>query len=264
MCRAVGLPARYIEGYISPPEKDENGVYIVTNRQGHAWAEVYFEGYGWQRFDPTPAENSQGRIARLPASEDYLLNDENTGEMLTVGLAGADYELSIEPAAYDTGGEEYILSADSQSDNQDINVLNIFSFNLFIAIVLAIAAVIIYISARFLYDRRNINKISRKLNNEAAAEYYKLILKYLRFFDYEKSPYETAHQFAKRINGDFAGVPMENIADIISKACYGNGQVNAGDVNIIKRALNDLDNIMRSAGRVKYLYYRYIKRVITV
>jgi hypothetical protein len=51
LCRAVGIPARYVEGFVLPDE-NEGGRYIVTNSQAHAWVEVYLEGYGWHRYDP--------------------------------------------------------------------------------------------------------------------------------------------------------------------------------------------------------------------
>lgn len=52
MCRMVGLPARYVEGYVANP--DEEGLAIVTGKDGHAWTEVYFRGFGWVTFDATP------------------------------------------------------------------------------------------------------------------------------------------------------------------------------------------------------------------
>lgn len=67
MCRAVGLPARYVEGYVARP--DENGIAQVTGLNGHAWVEVWFSGYGWLTFDPTPsADDPGGAGAPPPAS----------------------------------------------------------------------------------------------------------------------------------------------------------------------------------------------------
>ena len=52
MCRMIGLPARYVEGYLARP--DENGEAIVDTLSAHAWTEVYFKGFGWLTFDATP------------------------------------------------------------------------------------------------------------------------------------------------------------------------------------------------------------------
>jgi hypothetical protein len=37
--------------------------YLVTKSAAHAWVEVFFPGYGWIRFDPTPGNAQNGRQA---------------------------------------------------------------------------------------------------------------------------------------------------------------------------------------------------------
>ena len=56
MCRMVGLPARYVEGYVAEP--DAEGHAVVTGLDAHAWTEVYFAGFGWLTFDATPRAGS--------------------------------------------------------------------------------------------------------------------------------------------------------------------------------------------------------------
>ena len=58
LCRMIGLPARYVEGYLAVP--DERGEAIVTGLDAHAWTEVYFKGFGWLTFDATPRRASSG------------------------------------------------------------------------------------------------------------------------------------------------------------------------------------------------------------
>ncbi|HEX5465793.1 MAG TPA: DUF3488 and transglutaminase-like domain-containing protein [Candidatus Limnocylindrales bacterium] len=60
MLRTQGIPARYVRGYL-PGQPTQGGAYEVSRGAAHAWVEVYFPGYGWIRFDPTPgnAENGQ-------------------------------------------------------------------------------------------------------------------------------------------------------------------------------------------------------------
>ncbi len=52
MARSLGIPARLAVGY-APGEFVETGVYAVTQKNSHAWAELYFPGYGWQIFEAT-------------------------------------------------------------------------------------------------------------------------------------------------------------------------------------------------------------------
>jgi transglutaminase-like putative cysteine protease len=57
MARTLGIPARIGVGFLpGVPNKDLE--YVVTGRQAHAWPELYFEGAGWVRFEPTPSVQS--------------------------------------------------------------------------------------------------------------------------------------------------------------------------------------------------------------
>ena len=57
MGRIAGLPTRYVEGYLVQPS---GGVALVTGRDAHAWAEVWFDGFGWVAFDATPPHGTGG------------------------------------------------------------------------------------------------------------------------------------------------------------------------------------------------------------
>ena len=52
MARSLGLPARVAVGF-APGERTESGTYLVREANAHAWAEIYFPGYGWQIFEAT-------------------------------------------------------------------------------------------------------------------------------------------------------------------------------------------------------------------
>jgi transglutaminase-like putative cysteine protease len=54
MARTLDIPARVGVGFL-PGESDRNGGYLVSGQKSHAWPELYFEGSGWVRFEPTPA-----------------------------------------------------------------------------------------------------------------------------------------------------------------------------------------------------------------
>jgi transglutaminase-like putative cysteine protease len=57
MARTLGLPSRLAVGY-APGQVVEPGVYQVREKNAHAWAEVFFPGYGWQIFEATKSINA--------------------------------------------------------------------------------------------------------------------------------------------------------------------------------------------------------------
>jgi transglutaminase-like putative cysteine protease len=62
MARMLGIPARVAIGFLNP-EPDGPDSWVYSSRDMHAWPELYFDGAGWVRFEPTPA----GRAEDVPA-----------------------------------------------------------------------------------------------------------------------------------------------------------------------------------------------------
>lgn len=55
LMRAAGIPARVVTGYLGGEVNPLNGELIVRQADAHAWVEVWLEGEGWKRVDPTAA-----------------------------------------------------------------------------------------------------------------------------------------------------------------------------------------------------------------
>ena len=58
MLRMLGVPARVAVGFTSGTLDD--GTWVVTDHDAHAWVEVWFAGIGWVPFDPTPGRGTLG------------------------------------------------------------------------------------------------------------------------------------------------------------------------------------------------------------
>jgi hypothetical protein len=76
LMRAAGVPARVIGGYQGGEYKVEQNLIQVRQFDAHAWAEIWVQGRGWLRFDPTAAVSPQriesGLEAALGATEAFL------------------------------------------------------------------------------------------------------------------------------------------------------------------------------------------------
>lgn len=98
MARAIGLPSRYVEGYVANPDAD--GVARVTQEDAHAWVELYFKGFGWLPFDPTPGQGNtpgdpQAPLPELP--EDTPTPTPPDGEPLPSPTPTLEFTPSPEP-----------------------------------------------------------------------------------------------------------------------------------------------------------------------
>lgn len=61
MCRAAGLPARYVEGFLAhQADPNDPDLYLVREHNAHAYTEVFIEGRGWTVFDATVPGNAPG------------------------------------------------------------------------------------------------------------------------------------------------------------------------------------------------------------
>ncbi|MEW2132807.1 DUF3488 and transglutaminase-like domain-containing protein [Streptomyces sp. NPDC005435] len=57
MARTLGIPARVAVGF-APGTPQGDGTVSVSLKDAHAWPELYFEGVGWTRFEPTPSRGT--------------------------------------------------------------------------------------------------------------------------------------------------------------------------------------------------------------
>jgi transglutaminase-like putative cysteine protease len=62
LCRNVGLPARYVSGYLGG---------VQTSTASHAWAEAYIPPYGWVAVDATIGTRCTGRHVIVGIGRDY-------------------------------------------------------------------------------------------------------------------------------------------------------------------------------------------------
>jgi transglutaminase-like putative cysteine protease len=87
MARSLGIPAQVAVGF-TPGGLRSGDYYEVGIHNAHAWPELYFEGVGWVRFEPTPGQGSVPQYARpesdTPDQERPEEPREETGPSPTV------------------------------------------------------------------------------------------------------------------------------------------------------------------------------------
>ncbi|WP_116245147.1 DUF3488 and transglutaminase-like domain-containing protein [Nocardiopsis sp. FIRDI 009] len=78
MARQADIPSRVATGYTAG-QRMGDGRWAVTTGNAHAWPELYFEGVGWVRFEPTPASADGQGTATVPDYTDGTGGDATDG-----------------------------------------------------------------------------------------------------------------------------------------------------------------------------------------
>ena len=103
LTRLLGIPARLVVGYTAGTLASSRlHTYEVKTTDAHAWTEVYFQGYGWIRFEPTPggqgtasSPNYMGGASGLgsgPGTSPIISATQGPGRS-TAGQAGNSFGL---------------------------------------------------------------------------------------------------------------------------------------------------------------------------
>jgi transglutaminase-like putative cysteine protease len=108
MARYTGIPTRVAVGFLRPTRVDVDE-YEYTYAAMHAWPELYFEGSGWVRFEPTPAARD-GAVApsystgEIDEDENRPTSDPSASASPTEDPTRRQREPDPSAAAGDSGG----------------------------------------------------------------------------------------------------------------------------------------------------------------
>ena len=122
IARASGIPARLVTGYQGGEWNEQAGYLSVYQYMAHAWVEVWLEGKGWIRFDPTamiaPERVLEGFDAFFQGESSYLLDSPFSQlrlrefpllNKLRLSLASLDFYWSVWVLGFDSDKQELML-----------------------------------------------------------------------------------------------------------------------------------------------------------
>ena len=243
MLRYNDIPARYVEGYVLPVEHSDKDVYTVSNRNAHAWVEVYFEGFGWLSFEPTAAFAGIMNF-RATSDEVYVINNQMP-----------DLEELMKRYANRTDIPGYIPIIPGNGPEWSITAYLKFmpyavgGFILFMIAINLLAA---------LFGRLY---MSRLKNKKKVIRYYQLMLKWLENSGYVIKVGESVIEFSKRIDKvySFDHYDFEETSLLFSKVRYGDKDVTSEEIKMIQNIAKQLKKIiLKELGLKRYLPLRCI------
>lgn len=90
LARLLGVPARYVCGYLYTGPKHENA---AQGEASHAWVQVYLPQVGWKGFDPTNGVLTQTDHVRVAVGRNYVDATPTSG---TIYVGGGEETLSVD------------------------------------------------------------------------------------------------------------------------------------------------------------------------
>ena len=95
LCRNVGLPARYVSGYLGS---------VGVSTASHAWAEAYIPPYGWIGVDATLGTLCTGRHVKVGVGRDYA----DVSVLRGTYQGGGEATLDVQVTCEDVGGDDAV------------------------------------------------------------------------------------------------------------------------------------------------------------
>ncbi len=138
MMRSLGVPARLAVGFAPGRYDDVRKEWTVEARHYHAWPELYFPGFGWVEFEPTPAAVQQSlALVDSPTAERVEQTRSDVAiEPCTVGGAPCDH-LEEEEEDIPTGDGGILPPAEQSRGRIGIVLIGVLAFAGFVALVVA-------------------------------------------------------------------------------------------------------------------------------
>ncbi len=212
LMRGVGIPTRIVLGYHGGEINPLGGHLIVRQSDAHAWTEVWLDGVGWRRVDPTAAV--------APDRIDYGASDAAAeGLGAAWGLAAPSallHKLSLTIDAVSAKWNDWILGYGPETQNRFMEWLGMQNPDwqkMLLTLVAVIAGLVMTISGLLMLRYR----VPRK--DEAARLYARFVKKTGLLPDVGETPLRFAER-ARRA-GTLPPPTIESITKTYLDARYG-------------------------------------------
>ena len=266
----MGVPVRYVEGYIASDferaeDYEESGLYVseLTDREAHAWIEVYYDGLGWVPYETTSPyiKSYYGNTITLPQAP----GEDNAP---VGGGGGASSNHAPDAGTNDTPIGDIIVEP----------VTEPFPTGKVVMALLIIAGVcaLCFFVWRFLRDRAEAALAERRRlitdaingtveEDKFAACAQELNYEIFRMFDLGgEAPNlgELPMEYAARLEKDALigkEIPFTEIMTLIQKQEFGHG-VTPSELAKIAEFLDSLwKDVYRTTPKTKRFWYRYVR-----
>jgi protein-glutamine gamma-glutamyltransferase len=254
MLRDLGIPARYVGGFLPGEYNDLGGDYIVRASDAHAWVEAYFPGYGWITFDPTPPGDGKrkGLFARLGlywdwfqfAWDEWVINYDfvhQTNLVQNAQKTSKDWGERALRYYHDKQRDaiRLLMALDRRTEASPYFLPSVLVFLIALLIYLRGRPLIGYLIARWRVRARRGGNLTASL----AALEYREMLRLLEKRGWKKAPSQTPLEFASAIPAANLSAPVAQLTELYQSARFGD---HAAPVDQMSSLLHSIREMLRS------------------
>jgi hypothetical protein len=226
-CRINGIPARVVTGYAPGRYNLLENSFIVSSQNAHAWVEVYFDGYGWLEFDPTPTSRYDNPLVPLV---DWVENLSNSIQDLFV----------VDPQSIRQSAFGLVATA--------AKAIGGFATENGLSLAGVLVAVVA-ISVGFLLLRRRARHAAEQSSNPVVRRFCNLV-KEIGEYGLIKEPSQTGREFINRASNSFRPVAAElsQFGELYYSAAYGAKPPSSEDEILAERLYQAVHEYVTGSG----------------
>ena len=202
MMRLAGIPARVVIGYQGGEWNEQGDYLIVRQSDAHAWSEVWLEGSGWLRVDPTSAVAPERIEFGISALRQLIEQGQPLGniggEQLQSILAGSLFSRTVKDIrlfwdGVNTRWYKWVIDYGTKDQSSILRWIGFqqTDWSRLVFLLVALVSMVVSIQAWLLFRRK-------KARNPAVQQYQKYCQRLSRA-GIIRSPSEGPNSFARRV-----------------------------------------------------------------
>jgi hypothetical protein len=260
LVRTLGVPARYVTGFLPGEYNDLGGDYIVRASDAHAWVEVYFPDYGWVTFDPTPPADARrgGLLARWAmywdwfqfAWGEWIINYDFTRQVtLAQNMQKTSHDFGERAQKYYRAKQrrvmQMLLAFDRRLEASPYFLPMLLVMLVALLLYLRGRPLISYVVARWSLRARRAGNLTASL----AALEYREMLRLLEKRGWTKQPSQTPLEFAAAIPTSELSAPVAQLTELYQSARFGEHAAPIEQMTSLLRSIRDTLRTRKSSTR---------------
>jgi transglutaminase-like putative cysteine protease len=250
MLRDLGIPARYVGGFLPGEYNDLGGDYIIRASDAHTWVEAYFPGYGWVTFDPTPPGNGKRNtfLSRLGlywdwfqyAWSEWVVNYDFVHQLnLARNVQNTSRNWGDHAQHYYREKQRQairlLMALDRRTEASPYFLPGVLVFLVALLIYLRGRPLIGYLIARWRVRARRGGNLTASL----ASLEYREMLRLLEKKGWKKAPSQTPLEFASAIPTADIAAHVAQLTELYQSARFGDHPTPVAQMSALLRAIRE-------------------------